>query len=199
MRKIVIYPAEILRQKTKEIKGVDKKLIREIDDLKKILKSGENAAGLAAPQIGVSKRFFGIKELSDKEPLIFINPRIEKSYGEKTYPMIMTEPVDAKALAGKEDFLEGCLSFPKYFGTVKRFLMIDVSWDVLQSRIGFGGRNGFELVRKYKSLDGFGAIVWQHESDHLDGIVFIDRVREEGGKLYKDVNGKMVLQSRINF
>lgn len=170
------YPAKVLRKKTKEIKSVDRKLIEEIDELKKMLKIGENAAGLAAPQIGVSKRFFGSKGLSDKEPLVFINPRIEKSYGEKFYPKIVGENKQ------EEDFLEGCLSFPKYFGTVKRFLKIDVSWDEIE-------KDG--LVRKYKSLDGFGAIVWQHESDHLDGIVFIDHIKEDGGKFYKEVNGKM--------
>ena len=176
MRKIVIYPAEILRQKTKDVENIDKRLLEEINDLKKILKNGENAAGLAAPQIGVNKRFFGSKELSSGEPLIFINPKIEKSYGGKVYPKIVGENKK------EEDFLEGCLSFPKYFGTVKRFLEIDVSWDEIGKE---------KLVRKNRKLSGFEAIVWQHESDHLDGIVFIDHIKEEGGKFYKDVGGKM--------
>ena len=196
MRKIVIYPAAILRQKTENVEIVDKKLLEEIDDLKKILKNGENAAGLAAPQIGISKRFFGSKEMSNGEALVFINPRIEKSYGGKVYPKIVGENKE------EEDFLEGCLSFPKYFGTVKRFLRIDVSWDVLQSRIGSeksAKQNDFKLIRKHKSLGGFEAIVWQHESNHLDGIVFIDHVKKDGGKFYKDVKGKMILQSRIDF
>jgi peptide deformylase len=182
MRKIVIYPAEILRQKTTDIKNVDKKLLLEVEDLKKILQGGDNAAGLAAPQIGLIKRFFGSKELGKGETNIFINPKIEKVYGEKVYPKIVTEPADAKAMAGEEDFLEGCLSFPGFFGTVKRFLKIDVSWDEIEKG---------KLVRKNKSLGGFEAIVWQHESDHLDGVVFIDHIKEEGGKFFKDVNGKM--------
>lgn len=178
MRKIVIYPAEILRRKTEKIEIVDKKLLEEISDLKKILKNGENSAGLAAPQIGVSKRFFGSKELSSGEALIFINPKIEKSYGGKVYPKIVGENKQ------EEDFLEGCLSFPKYFGTVKRFLKVDVSWD----EIDLKKQN---LIRKHKGLDGFEAIVWQHESDHLDGIVFIDHIKRDGGKLFKEVKGKM--------
>ena len=176
MRKIVIYPAEILRQKTKDVENIDKRLLEEINDLKKILKNGENAAGLAAPQIGVNKRFFGSKELSKGEPLIFINPKIEKSYGGKVYPKIVGENKK------EEDFLEGCLSFPKYFGTVKRFLEIDVSWDKIEKE---------KLVRKNKKLSGFEAIVWQHESDHLDGIVFIDHVKKDKGKFFKEVKGKM--------
>src|SRR5574343_8586 len=105
MRKIVIYPAKILRQKTEEVKNVDKETLREIDDLKKILKNEENGAGLAAPQIGVSKRFFGGKMFDNKDISIFINPKIEKKYGEKVFPKIIGE--DKR----EEDFLEGCLSF----------------------------------------------------------------------------------------
>jgi len=184
MRKIVIYPAEILRQKTEEIKNVDKKLLLEIEDLKKILQDGDNAAGLAAPQIGVNKRFFGSKELGKKEVLVVINPKIEKVYGEKVYPKLVDENNK------EEDFLEGCLSFPGFFGTVKRFLKIDASWDEIEK-----GR----LIRKNKSLTGFEAIVWQHESDHLEGIVFIDHIKDDKGKFFKDIGGKMVLQSRIEF
>ncbi len=182
MRKIVIYPAEILRKKTDEIKVVDKKLIKEINELKNILKNTNNGAGLAAPQIGLNKRFFGSKEIGKGSVLIYINPKIEKSYGEKVFPVLVTEPADAKAMAGKEDFLEGCLSFPKYFGTVKRFLNIDVSWDEIEE---------VNLIRKKRKLNGFERIVWQHESDHLDGIVFVDRVKEDGGKFFKDIAGKM--------
>ena len=176
MREIVLYPAEILRQKTEEIKSVDEKLLLEVEDLKKILKAGDNAAGLAAPQIGVNKRFFGSKELGKGEVKIFVNPKIKKVYGEKIYPKIVDENNK------EEDFLEGCLSFPGYFGTVKRSLKIEVSWQEIE--------NG-KLINKNKILNGFEAIVWQHESDHLDGIVFIDHIKEEGGKFFKDVGGKM--------
>ena len=176
MRKIVIYPAEILRKKTEEIKNVDKKLLSEIEDLEKILKSGDNAAGLAAPQIGLNKRFFGSKELGKGEVKVFINPRIEVVYGDKIYPKIVDENQK------EDDFLEGCLSIPGFFGTVKRFLKIDVSWQDVEKG---------KLVTKNKTLSGFEAIVWQHESDHLEGIVFTDHIKEEGGKFYKDIGGKM--------
>ena len=182
MREIVLYPAEILRQKTEEIKSVDEKLLLEIEDLKKILKAGDNAAGLAAPQIGVNKRFFGSKELGKGEVKIFVNPKIKKVYGEKIYPKIVDENNK------EEDFLEGCLSFPGYFGTVKRSLKIEVSWDEV---VVAYGNTPVHLIKKNKILNGFEAIVWQHESDHLDGIVFIDHIKEEGGKFFKDVGGKM--------
>lgn len=176
MRKIVIYPAKILRQKTEEIKDVDKKLLSEIEDLRKLLEIGNNAAGLAAPQIGLNKRFFASKELGKEGKVsIFINPKIEKTYGEKVYPKIIDEEKK------EDDFLEGCLSFPGFFGTVKRFLDLDVSWQVVEKG---------KLVTKTKKLGGFEAIVWQHESDHLEGIVFIDHIKRDGGKFYKDIGGK---------
>jgi peptide deformylase len=177
MRKIVLYPDPILRQKTEEIKEVDKNLLKEIKDLKKILKNGENAAGLAAPQIGLNRKFFGSKELGKGEVQIFINPKIEKKYGEKIYPKLVDEKKE------EQDFLEGCLSFPNFFGTVKRLLKIDVSWQDFEKR---------KLVIKHKSLEGFEAIVWQHESDHLDGIVFVDHIKEEKGKFFKETEGKMM-------
>jgi peptide deformylase len=178
MRKIVIYPAKILRQKPEKLEIVDKQLLEEIGDLKKILEGGENAAGLAATQIGVNKRFFGSKELSDGKARIYINPKVEKNYGEKVFPKIVRD--DKK----EEDFLEGCLSFPGYFGTVKRFLEIDVSWDEINLK-----KQG--LIRRKKKLGGFEAIVWQHENDHLDGIVFVDHVKKDKGKFFKEVNGEM--------
>lgn len=207
MKKIILYPAEILRKKTEEIEKVDKKLLAQIDDLKKVLKNGDNAAGLAAPQIGLNKRFFGSKEIGNGNVVVFINPKIEKTYGEKIYLKLITRPDFATGPRGtskdkknipveqETDFLEGCLSFPGYFGTVKRFFKIDVSW----SEIDAAKQNASKLIRKNKTLEGFEAIVWQHESDHLEGIVFIDHIKEEKGKLFKDVDGKMVLQTRIDF
>ncbi|MEI8068029.1 MAG: peptide deformylase [Candidatus Shapirobacteria bacterium] len=189
MKKILVYPNKNLRIKTPEILGIDKKLLLEIRDLSKVLEKGSNAVGLAATQIGLQKRFFGIKDVESKKISIFLNPKIEKSYGEKVFPKVIKESSadaadSAEASTAKEDFLEGCLSFPNYFGTAKRYLKLDVSWQEI-------GKDG--LVKKFKTLDAFEAIVFQHESDHLDGIVFVDHVKEDGGKFYKAVEDKMIL------
>ena len=61
MRKIVLFPNKILRVKTPEIIKLDEELLKEIESLKEVLlASAETGAGLAAPQIGISKRFFGM-------------------------------------------------------------------------------------------------------------------------------------------
>jgi peptide deformylase len=176
MSKILIYPNKVLRKKTKEIKKIDKKLISELEILMKQLELAENGAGLAAPQIGISKRFFGIKD-QNKKVRIFINPKIGKTFGERIYPKMVDEKNK------EEDFLEGCLSFPEFFGTVKRWLKISVEWMEL-----IDGK----LISKTKELTGFEAIVWQHESDHLEGKLFVDYIKKEKGKIYKWVGNQMI-------
>ena len=147
-------------------------LIKEIEELKKILVKSENGAGLAATQIGSVGRFFGLKNLNKKKTEIFINPKIVKTWGEKVYPKIIKDKNKT------EDFLEGCLSFPNYYGTVRRYLKIEVEWMELRTP------PMPRLRRASKILEGFEAIVWQHEADHLDGILFIDHIKRNGGKLY---------------
>jgi len=181
MRKIVLYPNKILRVVTPEIVKVTLNLKKEIDDLSLILKKGDNAAGLAAPQIGLNKRFFGTKEIGDGGIRIFINPKIEKTFGEMVFPMLVENNIE-------DDFWEGCLSFPDYFGTVKRFLKIKVSWQEIKKN---------SLIEKEDIFEGFEAIVFQHELDHLNGIVFTDHVREDKGKFCKMI-GKEMIKADLN-
>jgi len=175
MGEILIYPNKVLRKKTSEIKSVDTDLLNEVETLKKQLIEAENGAGLAAPQIGISKRFFGIKD-ENKKIKVIINPKIKINFGRKVFPMLVNDK------GNQEDFLEGCLSFPNFWGTAKRWLKIEVRWQELVDE---------KLVSKKEVLEGFKAIVWQHESDHLDGIVFVDHVKEDKGKFFKSVDGEM--------
>ncbi|HEX8923606.1 MAG TPA: peptide deformylase [Patescibacteria group bacterium] len=180
MKKIVVYPSPILRKETEEIKKVTQELEEQIENVKEILMKTDNGAGLAAPQIGEAMRFFGLKSHKEESVRIFINPRIINVYGERVYPKL----VDDKG--NEEDFLEGCLSFPDYFGTVKRFLKVDVEWEEIEDG---------KLTPKKATLKGLDAIVFQHERDHLDGILFVDYIKEEGGKFYKQMPKKMAVWS----
>lgn len=174
-REIEMFPSKVLRTKTAKITMVDEELLEEIKDLKEMLEASENGAGLAAPQIGISKSFLGIKE--GEKVKILINPRLEAFFGEKVYPKIVDNE------GNESDFLEGCLSFPDLYGTVKRYLKIKVSWDEIKNK---------KLETRNEILEGFGAIVWQHEVDHLDGVLFVDHIRREGGKFYTWVGKKKV-------
>jgi len=169
MRQIVIFPNKTLRVKTPEIVKVEEKLLEEIESLKEVLNLAENGAGLAATQIGIGKRFFGMFVEGKRKIKVFVNPKITKTVGEKVIPMMKFEN------GNQETFLEGCMSFPDMFGEVKRFLKIEVEWDEIENK---------KLIHKKESLEGLPAIVWQHESEHLDGILFVDHIKEEGGKFY---------------
>lgn len=164
---IIKYPNEVLRKKVKEVLVVDKKTANQVKLLQNTLEKADFAVGLAATQLGIEKRFFGIKFA--KKVRVFVNPKIIKCFGEMVFPAILDENEKT------EEFLEGCLSFPNLFGTVKRYLKIEVEWN------------------KGKTiLEGFEAIVFQHELDHLNGVLFIDHVKKDCGKLYKYVGDKKV-------
>jgi len=179
-RKIVLYPSKILRVKTPRVTEADvdrSELVGEIEELERILKRSDNGAGLAAPQIGLAKRFFGLKKRGEEQVDIFINPVIKKRWGEKVIPWIVKDNGE------KEVFLEGCLSFPDFFGAVRRYLKISVSWQEL---------SGGALVARRAELSGLEAIVFQHELDHLDGVLFVDHIKRDGGEIYKWVGEEKV-------
>ncbi|MCX6762304.1 MAG: peptide deformylase [Candidatus Moranbacteria bacterium] len=160
MLKIIKYPNEFLRGKTREVKVEelnDPKVQRLILDMAKTMRiqrlvfdmaktmDVEKGVGLAAPQVGSDLRICVIR--IDGEAYIFINPKI-KSYSRK-----------------KDVFEEGCLSFPGKFFPVERPIKVKV-----QARDMEG--------KKVKiKADGLLARVLQHEIDHLEGILLIDRAK----------------------
>lgn len=171
MRKIVYYPDPVLRVVTPPIGEVDAELEQDIDALVEVMQQEkEHAAGLAAPQIGLKRRFFGLIMGEKRKLEVFINPEIVKTYQEKTRPVMVYENGE------KDLFLEGCLSFPGLFGTVRRYLKIEARWMVVTDG---------KLVSCSRILEGMEAIAFQHELDHLNGVLFIDRIKEEKGELYQ--------------
>lgn len=145
----------IAEEVTKEeiLDGTVQKIVK---DLRKALKTykvdGYTAVAIAAPQIGISKRVFIVEDQSkDREALpsfVAINPVITK-FSKKT-----------KVLG------EGCLSLPNYYGTVRR--STNVNFMALDE-----DGNSFE-----RGSGGLLAQIIQHETDHLDGILFTDRAEE---------------------
>lgn len=175
MRSIVMYPNEVLRKKVSSVKSVAE-VLADVADLKEVLEASENGAGLASTQLGIEKRFFGLK--NGKKVNVLINPQILAVWGQKVYPVMVGEKGEKD-----EDFLEGCLSFPDLYGTVKRYLKIEAVWQEIEDD---------KLVDKKKTMNGFEAIVFQHELDHLDGILFIDHIKRDGGKFYKFIGEKKI-------
>ncbi len=171
IQKILTVPNPLLRQKAKKVAGIDKKILRLVKDLKDTLKVQESprGVGLSAPQIGVSKRILVLK--LEQEIVPFINPKIISSSKETLTDILPKE----------KRFMEGCLSVPGFWGFVNRAYKVKVSF--------------FDLIggKKTKKFEGKRASFIQHEIDHLEGILFIDRILEQKGKIYKlekDKEGK---------
>ena len=165
IKRLIYYPqAEaLLRQKSQPVANLKNKGLRRlIQDLKDTLESQPGAA-IAAPQIGVHKRVaiakFGQNEDADEEAMLtLINPEI----------------IEAGA---PEPGFDGCLSIPDIY-----------TWDTPRPswlRFRARGEDGGEIVRR---LDGMDARVLHHEIDHLDGILFLDRLRDPD-ELYTPVEG----------
>lgn len=178
MKPIVHIPNKVLYEKAKDIKVFDRKLKTIIKDMKEALVATTNpkGVGLAAPQIGVSLRIFITRPTEKAAMRVFINPKIIRSN-----PTSQSES-DRSAEHGK---MEGCLSVPKLWGKVARNSSLTLSYQ------------DEEGVSHEESFTGFMATIIQHETDHINGILFVQRVLEQKGKLFEiatDNDGKEVFE-----
>ena len=154
LRKIVTLPEPVLRRRAHTITKVDKNLQILIDDMVETMREAPGV-GLAAPQIGLPERLIVVeyyeraedeeKEDAPKKVWAVLNPEITKASEEK--------------LMG----VEGCLSIPGLVGEVERHASIQVK-----------GLNRHGKPTKIKA-DGWLARIFQHEIDHLNGVLFTDR------------------------
>jgi peptide deformylase len=176
MKPIVRIPASVLSEPTKRVEVFDKKLALLVKEMSSTLTATTNpkGVGLAAPQVGVGLQIFVMKP-TDKSPVTaYINPEIiEKSE-------TITDNIKES-----DKRLEGCLSIPNIWGKVIRDSKILLSFQDI---------NGVHLQKKFS---GFPAVIVQHETDHLNGILFTRRVLEQKNKLYQtaiDETGKEILE-----
>jgi peptide deformylase len=143
---ILTIPEPVLRTKAKLIERVDAELRRLMDDMLETMYDAPGI-GLAAPQIGVSRRLIVMDPAKDdapKTPLIMVNPEI----------------LDRSEEMRLHD--EGCLSIPDFTAEIER---------PAKTRVAFIDREGKE---QEVELEGIWSTLVQHEIDHLNGILFID-------------------------
>lgn len=166
--KILIAPHPTLRVVAKPVTHFDKKLAQEISDMSITLKSATDpeGVGLAATQVGIKKRFF-ILNLKNKIEVI-INPEIIAK-SEATLADIYRKP--------KSRWLEGCLSLPHLWGFVNRPYWVDLQYTSFKNGVTS------PVIRRFEGVESSYAL---HEYDHLDGILFTDRILEQGGELLKE-------------
>lgn len=155
-REILQYPNKILTQKSKDVKTIDndiKKLLKDLEILaRKNSKDGITLVGLSAPQVGLNVKAFVYYDIKEKKYIPVINPRLIYTSKE-----LSTE-------------WEGCASVgigsKSLFGPVARSKSCQIEFLDLEGNV--------QLV----SVSNYMSHVILHELDHLDGIIFLDRVRD---------------------
>lgn len=159
---VVKYPDQRLKQKCKAISAVDDRL-RELAENMLHTMYHYKGIGLAAPQVGESIRLLVVDTVWHRKPEDNEqNPLtdLEKKYQQ---PLVLFNPEIIKK-ESKTSYTEGCLSLPGYFEEVMRSQYIELK--ALD-------KSGASIEIK---TDGLLAVCLQHELDHLDGHVFIDRL-----------------------
>jgi peptide deformylase len=154
LRKIVTLPEPVLRRKAHSIAKVDKNLQTLIDDMVETMRDAPGV-GLAAPQIGLSERLIVVEYYEREED------EEKEDAPKKVWAVINPEVI--KASEEKRLGVEGCLSIPGLVGEVERHASIQVK-----------GLNRHGKPMKIKA-EGWLARIFQHEIDHLNGILFTDR------------------------
>lgn len=144
---IAKYPEKVLREKTELVKNIDGELQKLVDDMIETMYAAPGV-GLAANQVGVSKQL----------TVIDVSARDEKT------PLIVLVNPEIVHLEGEIEAEEGCLSIPDYTTVLKRALKVFVK--------------GFDREGRPVEIEAEGLLAraLQHEIDHLNGILFVDRM-----------------------
>lgn len=153
---ILIFGHPALREKAKPVENINGELKQIIEKMAEIMYKAKGI-GLAANQVGILKRFF-IMDVSQRE-------------GKRKLEVYINPEI--LSAEGEVVYEEGCLSIPGYYAPVKRFAKLYVKAYDLDG-------NPFE-----RELEGIAAIAFQHENDHLDGILFVDRLSTLKRQLFK--------------
>ena len=166
LRTIVTLPDPVLRRKARPVASFDKSLQALIDDMIETMRAAPGV-GLAAPQVGISDRLIVVEyaeppeeeaavdgvEAAPEKPLAEVKPKL----------YVVINPEIVKASSETEVGVEGCLSIPGLVGEVERHAGIQIK-----------GLNRRGQPMKIKA-DGWLARIFQHEIDHINGVVFPDR------------------------
>jgi len=163
--RIAIYGEPVLREKAKPISEVTDEL-RDLAErmITTMYENETRGIGLAAPQVGVSLRLVAIDTSSDGPPAPNASPG--ELLLEPRMPLILINPEITASSAETSVYNEGCLSIPEVSGDVVRPVAVR-----LKTRLLDGEAVDIEC-------GGLLARCLQHETDHLDGIMFVDRMDE---------------------
>ena len=163
IREIITYPNKLLRQKSKDVEHFDEELHTLLDDMYETMIANKGV-GLAAIQVAI-----------DKNILIISIPNEDEEQHKEDIIEAINPKITHKD--GVQVFVEGCLSVPGFNEEVKRAEHI-----VVEYKDRFGNDQTMEA-------EGFLAVAWQHEMEHLEGHLFIEKLsiikRKKFEKEYK--------------
>lgn len=162
---ILTYPDQRLKQMSETVEDIDKQLLTFIQNLEQTRLAGPGAVGIAAPQVGVFKQLVIVDVSNMRKPV--------ENHGH----MVMINP-EITEWEGMDMGREGCLSVPDFTGNVIRAEKIKVKY-----------MNEAGKIQEIEST-GFEARAIQHEIDHLDGLLFLDRLVSRRSDLFKRKNYK---------
>lgn len=174
MLKILTVPNPILHQKSKPVRKIDNEIRRLVEEMATFLKDVKEVKGpkgkakgigLSAPQVSKLLKIILVWSKGSRRFLPMINPQI-------TWKSRRTR----LGVPQRKNPYEGCLSVPGVWGKVRRHSVVKINYQTPK---------GQPVIRKFKGLTG---VIVQHEVDHLNGILFIDRIKQQGGKIFVKSN-----------
>ena len=150
---VLMFPDPLLQEKSAPVSGVTPEVSALVDDLLETMRASAGGVGISAPQVGVLKRIMVVDVSTHR-----------RGSQERNHGLLVLINPEILARGGRQIVREGCMSIPDYTANIER-----AQW-VLVDAID---RNGKQVI--LESI-GFEAVAIQHEMDHLDGILFLDRV-----------------------
>lgn len=161
---ILRYPHPVLKKLCHLVEKIDQKIQDLIQDLVDTMHEGPGSVGVAAPQIGVTLRVCVVDVSKNRHGK-------ENNHG----LLCMINP-EITGRSGSATMREGCMSVPDYTGDVDRATKITLHFTLTDG------------TRREIAASGFEAVAIQHEMDHLDGILFLDRVTSIKTGLFRRKN-----------
>ena len=161
---ILRYPHPVLKKLCNKVKQIDRSIHDLVQDLIDTMHDGPGSVGVAAPQIGVTFR------------VCVVDVSKNRHGKENNHGLLRMINPEITARSGSATMREGCMSVPDYTGDVDRATEITLR---------FSEPDG--TLREI-SASGFEAVAIQHEMDHLDGVLFLDRVTSIKTGLFRRKN-----------
>jgi peptide deformylase len=152
VQKILLYPHPLLKKCCRPVEHFDREIANLVQDLLDTMHAGPGSVGVAAPQVGVTLR------------LCVVDVSKSKLGRDNNHGLLIMANPEIVSREGAAIMREGCMSVPDYTGEVERATQIFVRYLDQTGAPQEVDANGFE------------AVAIQHELDHLDGLLFLDRI-----------------------